>query len=62
MFLQFLLLARLMSHIVIGLVFGYLYMNVGDKATAVLGNYVYLYGTILLLVYTGKMAVVLTCK
>nr|XP_014086513.2 ABC transporter G family member 6 [Bactrocera oleae] len=56
----FLLLARLMSHIVIGLVFGYLYMNVGDKATTVLGNYVYLYGTILLLVYTGKMAVVLT--
>ncbi|XP_054741593.1 ATP-binding cassette subfamily G member 4 isoform X1 [Anastrepha obliqua] len=56
----FLLLARLMSHIVIGLLFGYLYMNVGDKATTVLGNYVYLYGTILLLVYTGKMAVVLT--
>ncbi|XP_004530368.1 ATP-binding cassette sub-family G member 4 [Ceratitis capitata] len=56
----FLLLARLMSHIVIGLIFGYLYMNVGDKATTVLGNYVYLYGSILLLVYTGKMAVVLT--
>ncbi|XP_067625363.1 ABC transporter G family member 18 [Eurosta solidaginis] len=56
----FLLLARVMSHIVIGVVFGYLYMNVGDKATTVLGNYVYLYGTILLLVYTGKMAVVLT--
>ncbi|KAM7353329.1 ATP-binding cassette sub-family G member 1 [Cochliomyia hominivorax] len=56
----FLLLARLLSHVIIGVVFGYLYRNVGEKATTVLGNYVYLYGTILLLVYTGKMAVVLT--
>lgn len=60
--LQFLLMARLLSHLFIGVVFGYLYRNVGEKATTVLGNYVYLYGSILLLVYTGKMAVVLTCK
>jgi len=59
---QFLLLARIFSHIFIGVVFGYLYMNVGNNAQSVLGNYVYLYGSTLLLVYTGKMAVVLTCK
>ncbi|XP_073827154.1 ATP-binding cassette sub-family G member 4 [Musca autumnalis] len=57
---SFLLLARLASHLVIGVIFGYLYKDVGDKANTVLGNYVYLYGTTLLLVYTGKMAVVLT--
>ncbi|KAH8404774.1 hypothetical protein KR222_001227 [Zaprionus bogoriensis] len=56
----FLLLARIASHILIGIVFGYLYMNVGNSAHSVLGNYVYLYGSTLLLVYTGKMAVVLT--
>ncbi|XP_030384896.1 ATP-binding cassette sub-family G member 1 [Scaptodrosophila lebanonensis] len=56
----FLLLARIVSHIFIGVIFGYLYMNVGNNAQSVLGNYVYLYGTTLLLVYTGKMAVVLT--
>ncbi|EDW64393.1 ATP-binding cassette sub-family G member 1 [Drosophila virilis] len=56
----FLLLARIASHIFIGVIFGYLYMNVGNSAHSVLGNYVYLYGSILLLVYTGKMAVVLT--
>ncbi|KAH8378223.1 hypothetical protein KR093_010243 [Drosophila rubida] len=56
----FLLLARIVSHIFIGVIFGYLYMNVGNSASSVLGNYVYLYGTTLLLVYTGKMAVVLT--
>ncbi|XP_017130272.1 ATP-binding cassette sub-family G member 1 isoform X2 [Drosophila elegans] len=56
----FLLLARIFSHIFIGVVFGYLYMNVGNNAQSVLGNYVYLYGSTLLLVYTGKMAVVMT--
>ncbi|SPP79357.1 ATP-binding cassette sub-family G member 4 [Drosophila guanche] len=56
----FLLLARIFSHIFIGVVFGYLYLNVGNNAQSVLGNYVYLYGSTLLLVYTGKMAVVLT--
>lgn len=44
------------------MVFGYIYVNVGQKATTVLANYVYLYGTILLIVYTGKMSVLLSCK
>uniref|UniRef100_T1GF17 ABC transporter family G domain-containing protein n=1 Tax=Megaselia scalaris TaxID=36166 RepID=T1GF17_MEGSC len=56
----FLLIARIVAHVVIGTIFGYLYMNVGTKATTVLGNYVYFYGTVLLLVYMGKMAVVMT--
>ncbi|XP_055387269.1 ABC transporter G family member 18-like [Condylostylus longicornis] len=56
----FSLFARIISHVVVGCVFGYLYSNVGPGATTVLGNYVYIYGSVLLLVYTGKMAVVLS--
>ncbi|XP_014486838.1 PREDICTED: ATP-binding cassette sub-family G member 1 [Dinoponera quadriceps] len=53
-----LLLARLLCHLIIGLIFGYLYLGSGYRAN-VLANYVYLYGSLLLLVYTGKMAVTL---
>ncbi|XP_039310994.1 ATP-binding cassette sub-family G member 1 isoform X2 [Solenopsis invicta] len=53
-----LLLARLLCHLLIGVIFGYLYMGSGYRANA-LANYVYLYGSLLLLVYTGKMAVTL---
>ncbi|KYQ52095.1 ATP-binding cassette sub-family G member 1 [Trachymyrmex zeteki] len=53
-----LLLARLLCHLLIGVIFGYLYMGSGYRAN-VLANYVYLYGSLLLLVYTGKMAVTL---
>lgn len=52
-------LARLFCHLLIGLIFGYLYMGSGYRANGVLANYVYLYGSLLLLVYTGKMAVTL---
>lgn len=48
---------RLLAHVGIGLVFGYLYRGVGSKANAVYGNFVYLYGSLLFLVYTGTMAV-----
>lgn len=51
-----------MAHVIIATLFGYIYVNVGQKATTVLANYVYLYGTILLIVYTGKMSVLLSCK
>lgn len=47
---------------VIGLIFGYLYQGVGANANQILANYVYLYGTLLLNVYTGKMSVTLQCK
>ncbi|XP_031638739.1 ATP-binding cassette sub-family G member 4 [Contarinia nasturtii] len=56
----FLIYARLITHICIAPMFGYLYHNVGYDATHTFGNYVYLYGSILLIVYTGKMSVVLS--
>lgn len=51
---------RVAAHVVIALIFGYLYFGVGSEADSVLGNYVYLYGSMLLLVYTGKMSVTLS--
>lgn len=53
---------RVAAHVVIALVFGYLYLGVGSEASTVLGNYVYLYGSMLLVVYTGKMSVTLSCE
>ncbi|KAL7304438.1 hypothetical protein TKK_0003234 [Trichogramma kaykai] len=55
----FLLVVRLLCHLLIGMLFGYLYMGSGYRANGVLANYVYLYGSLLLIVYTGKMAVTL---
>lgn len=57
-----LLVVRLLCHLLIGIIFGYLYMGSGYRANGVLANYVYLYGSLLLIVYTGKMAVTLACK
>ncbi|XP_031826530.1 ATP-binding cassette subfamily G member 4 isoform X2 [Nomia melanderi] len=54
-----LLVVRLLCHLLIGVIFGYLYMGSGYRANGVLANYVYLYGSLLLIVYTGKMAVTL---
>ncbi|XP_045769048.1 ATP-binding cassette sub-family G member 1-like [Maniola jurtina] len=51
---------RVAAHVVIALIFGYLYLGVGSEASSVLGNYVYLYGSMLLVVYTGKMSVTLS--
>lgn len=59
---QSLMIYRLLAHILIGFLFGYLYHDVGNNADTVLANYVYLYGTLLLVVYTGKMSVTLQCK
>jgi ATP-binding cassette subfamily G (WHITE) protein 1 len=58
----FLLVVRLLCHLLIGIIFGYLYMGSGYRANGVLANYVYLYGSLLLIVYTGKMAVTLACE
>ncbi|XP_066599569.1 ATP-binding cassette sub-family G member 1 [Prorops nasuta] len=54
-----LLVIRLVCHLLIGVIFGYLYRGSGTRANGVLANYVYLYGSLLLIVYTGKMAVTL---
>ncbi|KAJ8730679.1 hypothetical protein PYW08_002092 [Mythimna loreyi] len=51
---------RIAAHVVIALIFGYLYHGVGSEAESVLGNYIYLYGSMLLVVYTGKMSVTLS--
>lgn len=51
---------RVAAHVIIALMFGYLYSGVGSDADTVLGNYVYLYGSMLLVVYTGKMSVTLS--
>ncbi|XP_071455034.1 ATP-binding cassette sub-family G member 1 [Hetaerina americana] len=51
---------RLAAHLAIGVIFGYLYHNVGSEGSSVLANYVYIYGSLLFLVYTGKMAVLLS--
>ena len=59
---QFLLLMRMLAHITIAAIFGMLYHNVGVRANTVYANYVYLYGSILLIVYTGKVSVMLSCK
>lgn len=53
-------LNRLAAHIIIGIIFGYLYRGVGKGANTALANYAYLYGTLLLIVYTGKMSVTLS--
>ena len=56
-----LMVIRLLCHLLIGVIFGYLYMGSGYRANGVLANYAYLYGSLLLIVYTGKMAVTLAC-
>uniref|UniRef100_A0A0U9HSG3 Putative ABCG protein n=2 Tax=Chrysomela populi TaxID=154003 RepID=A0A0U9HSG3_CHRPP len=53
-------LNRIIAHIAIACLFGYLYRNVGASANTILANYVYLYGTLLLSVYTGMMPVTLS--
>lgn len=55
------MLWRFVAHLFIGVIFGYLYHNVGKNADTVLANYVYLYGSLLLVVYTGKMSVTMQC-
>lgn len=57
-----LMVIRVLCHLLIGVIFGYLYMGSGYRANGVLANYAYLYGSLLLIVYTGKMAVTLACK
>lgn len=54
------LLNRLLAHILIGLLFGYLYQNVGKNAETLLANFVYLYGSLMLVVYTGQMSVTIS--
>ncbi|XP_055549564.1 ATP-binding cassette sub-family G member 1 isoform X2 [Wyeomyia smithii] len=56
----YLLFIRIFAHASVATLFGYIYQGVGPNANQVLANYVYLYGSMLMMVYTGKMAVVLS--
>jgi len=53
---------RLFCHLGIAWLFGYLYRGVGSDANSALANWVYIYGTCLFVMYTGKMAVTLQCE
>ncbi|XP_022165957.1 ATP-binding cassette sub-family G member 1 isoform X2 [Myzus persicae] len=54
------LMLRVLAHLVIALIFGYLYRGVGNDASVVISNMVFVYGTNLFLVYTGQMAVIVS--
>lgn len=56
------MIIRAACHLLIGLLFGYLYKGSGNSADKVLANYVFIYGSNLFLVYTGKMSATLLCK
>lgn len=51
---------RIVAHLAIALIFGYLYRGVGNDASVVISNMVFIYGTNLFLVYTGQMAVIVS--
>lgn len=53
---------RILAHILIAFLFGYIYKDVGIGANTILANYCYMYGSLLLVVYTGQMSVTISCK
>lgn len=53
---------RFVIHVLIALLFGYLYRDVGTSANTLLANYIFVYGSNLFLHYTGQMAVTLACE
>lgn len=61
-YLQWMIVFRLLAHVGIAIIFGYLYIGVGAGPTQAFANYVYLFGSLLLVVYTGKMSVMMSCK
>jgi len=56
----FLIVVRVIANVMTGILFGYIYAGVGSTGNTALGNYIYLYGSVLFVVYTGKMAVMLS--
>ncbi|XP_063701907.1 ATP-binding cassette sub-family G member 1 [Culicoides brevitarsis] len=56
----FLIVTRMLASFLTAILFGYIYAGVGAAANTALGNYIYLYGSVLFVVYTGKMAVMMS--
>lgn len=56
----FQIILRLVCHLLIGVIFGYLYQNVGNNAQTILANFIFVYGSNLFLHYTGQMTVLLS--
>ncbi|KAL4097867.1 hypothetical protein QTP88_022570 [Uroleucon formosanum] len=54
------IMLRVLAHLVIAFIFGYLYRGVGNDASVMISNMVFVYGSNLFLVYTGQMAVIVS--
>ena len=53
---------RFVAHVVVGILMGLLYWNVGDDAAQIYNNAGLLFFTQLFLLFTAMMPTVLTCK
>ncbi|XP_073989555.1 ATP-binding cassette sub-family G member 1-like [Rhodnius prolixus] len=51
---------RFFAHLIISLIFGYIYQGVGNNAQTLLANFIFVYGSNLFLHYTGQMTVLLS--
>lgn len=53
---------RFSIHVLVGLLFGHIYQDVGNKGSAMLDNYRYLVVTVVFLLYTSYHSLFITCK
>lgn len=53
---------RLLVHVLLGVVFGVIYKDVGNKATAMLDNYRFLVISVVFLLYTSYHSLFIACK